>query len=122
MVPVLPWWQIWEGMIAEYWSGTRRLMIEDLGGDLGLAVMLSPDHRLLIAMDHATVEVLAEDDRLRELSIALRDLLTPLATYHKPPLYGYWRLSLELKRRRRLWQGDPASPMLVSHFDREGER
>ena len=67
---MLPWWRIWEGIIAEYWDGARRLVVEDRGGDLGLAIMLSPDHRLLIAMDHAIVEVLAEDGRLADMSIA----------------------------------------------------
>ncbi len=118
---MVPWWQIWEGIIEEYWGGVRRLVVEDLGGEVGLAVMLSPDHSLLVAMDHAMIEILAEDDCLTEMSIALRDLLAPLATNHKPQFYGSWRLSLQLKARRRLWQRDIGSLALTPHCDYEGE-
>ena len=116
------WWRIWDGLIAEYWDGARRLIVEDLGGDLGLAIRLGPEqHRLLIAMDHALIEMLWEDDQLMDLSSALRDLLIGVTTNDKPQFYGYWRLPNELQKRRRLWLGSPEGSTVTPNLYREGE-
>ena len=101
---MVPWWRIWEGIIAEYWEGAWRLAVDDLGGAVGIAMSIPLEDHLLIGIDHILLQALAEEEDLVQISIALRRLLAyDLA--NKPGLVAAWRLFPALEYRRSLWVG-----------------
>ena len=72
---LIPWWRLWEGIVGEYWDGSWRLVVDDLGEDIGLALTVPVEDHLIIAIDRAILHILSEEDRLAEVGVWLRRLL-----------------------------------------------
>ncbi len=101
---MVPWWRIWEGIIAEYWEGAWRLVVDDLGGAVGAAISIPMEDHLLIGLDRILLQALAEEEDLVQVSVALRGLLADKLV-NEPGLVAAWRLSPALEYRRGLWVG-----------------
>lgn len=106
-ISVVPWWSMWEGIIAEYWDGAWRLTIEDLGGDVAIAMTVPVQDHLLIAIDRLLLQVFAEAEELTQITTALRLLLNAGESLNTPGLFAGLPLSPSLKHLRSLWVGAP---------------
>ena len=102
---MIPWWHVWEGIVGEYWDGAWRLVVDDLGGDVGVAMTVPVEDHLLVAIDRIMLKVFVEEKQLAEISTALRLLLSSRSSLNTPGLYAGLPLSPSLKNRRNLWTG-----------------
>ena len=100
---MIPWWRLWEGIVGEYWLGPWRLVVNDLGGDVGIALTVPVEDHLIIALDRVVLNVLAEDDRLGEIGSGLRQLLQNPEELNNAGVYASMPLSPMLRQLRQSW-------------------
>ena len=103
---MIPWWRLWEGIVGEYWDGSWRLVVDDLGADIGLALTVPVEDHLIVAIDRAILHILAEDDRLAEVGGGLRRLLQNTEELNSAGVYAGVPLSPMLRHFRKIWMSD----------------
>jgi hypothetical protein len=90
---MIPCWRLWKGIVGEYWLGPWRLVVNDLGGDVGIALTVPVEDHLIIALDRVVLNVLADDDRLSEIGNGLRQLLQNPEELNNAGVYASMPLS-----------------------------
>ncbi|NMP23677.1 hypothetical protein [Sulfobacillus harzensis] len=100
---MIPWWRVWEGIVGEYWDGPWRLIVDDLGGDVGIALTVPVEDHLIIGLDRAVLSILAEDDRLGDVGGGLRRLLENTEDLNSAGVYAGIPLSPMLRHMRKAW-------------------
>ncbi len=103
---MISWWQVWEGIVGEYWDGSWRLVVDDLGEDIGMALKIPVEGRLIVAIDRAILHILSEEDGLEEIGGGLRRLLQSTEELNSAGIYADVPLSPMLHYLRKLWMSD----------------
>lgn len=103
---MIPWWRVWEGIVEEYWDGSWRLVVDDLGEEVGLALTVPVEDHLIVAIDRAILHILSEEDRLVEVGGGLRRLLQNTEELNSAGLYAGVPLSPMLRHFRKIWMSD----------------
>lgn len=113
---MIPWWRLWEGIVGEYWLGPWRLVVNDLGGEVGIAITVPAQDHLLVGLDRIVLNILAEDERLGEIGSGLRHLLQNPEELNSASVCVSMPLSPMLRELRQAWlsgEHNESHPLII---------